>query len=67
MFAAAFPDADLSQRLALAPGLLVLCVAAHIYAGTTRYRPQLGTALIVALAVSCVQLARSAVLYVLRA
>jgi hypothetical protein len=63
-FALLFPDADVAQRLVLAPGLLVIVAAAAVAArGTARWT--YATLVVVVLA-SAAQLLRSAVLYNLR-
>ena len=64
-FAAAFPDADVAQRLVLGPGLLLVAVAVDdvtraAAAPTTAW---LRFALAICTALSCLQIARSAWLY----
>jgi hypothetical protein len=63
-FAVVFPDADLSHRLVLGPGLLVILTAA---AATGRGAPRwTHPALVLVVLTSAAQLLRSAVLYNLR-
>jgi hypothetical protein len=66
VFALALPDADLSQRLALAPGLLLIAIACAITVDDGGLRSRFGQALIPVLALSGLQIARSAVLYLVR-
>jgi hypothetical protein len=62
-FAAVYPDADVAHRLVLAPGLLLIAVAAQQTEGdTTAARVVRGT-LAIALAVSGAQIARSLWIY----
>ena len=63
-FAAAFPDADLTHRLVLAPGLLVIGVAAHAACADTPRAHMARLALWPVAALSAAQIARSALLYV---
>jgi hypothetical protein len=63
-FALVFPDADVAQRLVLAPGLLVIVAAtAAATRGTARWTH---ATLVVVVLASAAQLLRSAVLYNLR-
>lgn len=63
-FAVWFPDADLSQRLVLGPGLLVIVAATAVAARGSARWPH--TTLVVVVLASAAQLLRSAVLYNLR-
>ncbi len=65
-FAVAFADADLAQRLVLAPGLLLIAVAVHLTARRRNSRGWVNPALAAVMLVSAVQIARSAVLYFVR-
>jgi hypothetical protein len=67
MFAATFPDADLTQRLALAPALLVVAVAVHLLDRGEKYARLARMALVPVLVFSGAQLLRSAALYLARA
>jgi hypothetical protein len=67
MFAATFPDADLTQRLALAPALLVVAVAVHLLDRGEKYARLARMALVPVLVFSGSQLLRSAALYLARA
>lgn len=63
VFAAVYPDADVAHRLVLAPGLLLIAVAAqHTDGDDTRAR-WLRRLLALALGISAAQIARSAWLY----
>jgi hypothetical protein len=62
-FAAVYPDADVAHRLVLAPGLLLIAVAAQQTDGDDARAVWLRRLLAVALAVSAAQIARSAWLY----
>jgi len=64
-FGAAFPDADIAQRLALAPGLLLVAVAVTVLParGSARRLAEVTLALVILL--SAAQIARSTVLYLL--
>jgi hypothetical protein len=66
-FAAIFPDADLHHRLALAPGLLVVSVALSLLQRGEKYSDAARLALVPVVVLSCAQLLRSSVLYILRA
>jgi hypothetical protein len=61
--AAVFPDADLNQRLALAPGLIVVATAAHLAATSGPGARWARLALVPVLALSAAQILRSAALY----
>ena len=63
MFAAAYTDADLAHRLALAPGVLLVLVAVHLSDGEDRVSRSMRHALVAVLIVSAAQIARSAMLY----
>lgn len=63
-FAAAFPDADIAQRIVLGPGLLLLVVAASI-AGRSTSR-WVGPGLSLAVLLSIAQVVRSVALYLAR-
>jgi hypothetical protein len=62
-FAAAFPDADLAQRLMLAPGLLLVFVAVDLAARDRALPKPLRAVVPVIVILSAAQIARSAVLY----
>jgi hypothetical protein len=62
MFALVFPDADLTHRIVLAPGLFVILVAAWVVQRTDRLKT-LRLALIPVLVLSGAQVLRSAALY----
>ncbi len=64
VFAAAFQDADLAQRIVLGPGLLLLVAAIHVADRTRDRWVRLGLSLAVVL--SAVQIARSVLLYLMR-
>ena len=66
VFALALPDADVSQRLALAPGLLLVCVAAWLTAEEGGLRSRFGVALVPVMLLSGAQVIRSAFLYLTR-
>ncbi len=66
-FAAVYPDADLAHRLALAPGLLVIAVAAVIAHEQPRVPEWLRKLGFATAALSALQIARSAALYLQRA
>jgi hypothetical protein len=66
-FAVGMPDADLSHRLALAPGLLVIAVAVHIVNQDMARTLPFRVALVPVVALSAAQIVRSAYLYLLRA
>jgi hypothetical protein len=63
-YAAVFPDADLTHRLALAPALLVIAVGVHLVDRPHRFATAIRRALVLVLILSAVQILRSAVLYV---
>lgn len=65
-FAAVFPDADLHQRLALAPGLLVVSVAVSLLHRGEKYSDVARRALVPVVVLSSAQILRSSVLYFLR-
>ena len=65
-FAAAFPAAYLSHRIALAPALLVIAVAISLVDGGEKHSLWARRALLPVLALSSVQVLRSAVLYLVR-
>ena len=65
-FAAVFPDADLHQRLALAPGLLVISVAVSLLHRDGTYSNVARLALVPVVLLSSAQILRSAVLYLVR-
>lgn len=66
-FAAIFPDADLHHRLALAPGLLVICVAVSLVHRSEKYSDVARLALVPVVVLAGAQLLRSSFLYLLRA
>ena len=63
VFAAVFPDADLSHRIVLAPALVAVLVAAHLFDTREKYRRPASIALVAVLVLSAAQLLRSAALY----
>jgi hypothetical protein len=65
-FAATFPDADVSQRLVLASGLLVVCMATLLVGQGGRFAPLARRALVPVLVLSAAQVLRSALLYLWR-
>jgi hypothetical protein len=67
LFAAAYPDADIAHRLALAPGVLVVVVAAAIAEEDAVVPRWCRAAAIPVIALSAAQIARSAALYLARA
>jgi hypothetical protein len=67
LFAAAYPDADLAHRLALAPGLLVVVVAATFAEQDPAVPPWCRAAAIPVVILSAAQIVRSAALYLARA
>jgi hypothetical protein len=67
LFAAAYPDADLAHRLALAPGLLVVVVAGAIAEEDGAVPRWCRAAAIPVIALSAAQIVRSAALYLARA
>jgi hypothetical protein len=66
VFAAVYPDADLAHRLALAPGLLVIAVAAVIAHKEPTVPEWLRMVGVATAALSALQVARSAALYLQR-
>lgn len=66
-FAAVFPDADVTQRLALAPALLVVAVAVYVLERGEKYAKLARLALVPVLLISGAQILRSAILYLARA
>jgi hypothetical protein len=62
-FAAVYPDADLAHRIALAPGLIVIATAVHLSDGDDSRSVWLRRGLVVALAISAAQIARSFTIY----
>jgi hypothetical protein len=67
LFAAAYPDADLAHRLALAPGILVVVVAGAIADEDAAVPRWCRAAAIPVIALSAAQIVRSAALYLARA
>ena len=67
MYAAVFPDADAAQRLVLGSGLLLICVALQVIATDPKLPRLASLAILPVLALSAAQIARSAVLYWVRA
>jgi hypothetical protein len=63
VFAAVYPDADVAHRLVLAPGLLLIAVAAQHTDGDDARARWHRRMLVLALAISAVQIMRSAWLY----
>jgi hypothetical protein len=63
VFAAVYPDADVAHRLVLAPGLLLIAVAAQHTAGDDAKARWHRRLLVLALAISAAQIARSLWLY----
>jgi hypothetical protein len=66
-FAAAYPDADIAHRLAIAPGLLVIAVAAVIADDQAAAPRAFRLAAVAVIGVSAAQIVRSAALYLARA
>jgi len=62
-FAAMYPDADVAHRLVLAPGLLLVAVAAQQTEGDDTRGRWTRRLLALALAISAAQIARSVWLY----
>ena len=62
-FAVTYPDADIAHRMVLAPGLLLIATALGCADGDDRYSTTLRRALMIVIALSAVQIARSAGLY----
>lgn len=65
-FSAVYPDADIAHRLALAPALMLTATAIHLADGDAIRSAWLRRALVPALALSGLQIARSTVLYLVR-
>ena len=63
LFAAVYPDADVAHRLVLAPGLLLIAVAAQQTDGDGAAARTSRRLLTIALAISAIQIARSLWLY----
>ena len=63
VFAASYPDADIAHRLVIAPGLLLVAVAVGSVDGDDRQAVWLRRALILVIALSAMQIGRSAMLY----
>jgi hypothetical protein len=63
VFGATYPDADVAHRMVIAPGLLLIVVALGCLERDERYAPALRTALIAVIALSALQVGRSAWLY----
>ena len=63
VFAAVYTDADIAHRLMLGPGLLLILVAVSILEGDHRMSRVLRTSLFAVIALSALQIARSASLY----
>jgi len=66
VFAAIYPDADAAHRLVLAPGLLLIAVAAQHTDGESAAATWLRRALAAALTISAAQIARSLWIYLAR-
>ena len=66
-YAAVFPDADITQRIALAPALLVIVIAVHLIGRPQKFAGAARLALVPVLILSAVQIVRSAALYIVRA
>jgi hypothetical protein len=62
-FAAVYPDADIAHRLVLAPGLLLIAAAAQQTEGDDRRARVIRLLLLLALAISVAQIARSLWIY----
>jgi hypothetical protein len=62
-FAAVYPDADVNQRLALAPALLAVAVAVHLLERGEKYAALARLALVPVLVLSGAQIVRSTLLY----
>jgi hypothetical protein len=62
-FGAVYPDADLAHRMALAPGVIVIATAVHLSDGDDTRSVWLRRALVLALAISAAQIARSFAIY----
>jgi len=63
VFAAVFPDADLTHRLVLAPALVAVAVAVYLVNGQERHRRLATVALLPVLVLTAAQILRSAMLY----
>ena len=63
VFSGTFPEADLAQRIVLAPGLMLIAMAAQIVMQGNGVRARFRAALVVVLLLSTIQIGRSAVLY----
>ena len=63
VFAAIYTDADIAHRLILGPGLLLILLAVSIFDDDDRMSRVLHTSLYVVIALSALQIARSASLY----
>ena len=66
-FAAVYPDADVTQRLALAPALLVVAVAVYLLERGEKHVKLARSALVPVLVLSGAQILRSSILYLARA
>ncbi|HEY1306357.1 MAG TPA: hypothetical protein VGF24_22540 [Vicinamibacterales bacterium] len=66
LFAALYPDADVAQRMMIAPGVLIVVTAVWSLATPGPWAPRLRTALSIVIALSAAQIARSAYLYTIR-
>ena len=63
VFALSYPDADLAHRMVIAPGLLLVAVALRCVDGEDEAARRLRLALIPVMALSALQVARSAAAY----
>ncbi len=63
VFAASYPDADIAHRMVIAPGLLLVAAAIGAVDGDDRQAVWLRRALIPVIALSAMQIGRSAMLY----
>ena len=63
LFAATYPDADIAHRMVIAPGLLLIAVAVANVDEDDKTARRLRAALVPVIALSALQIARSAVLY----
>ena len=66
-FAGVYPDADVTQRLALAPALVAVAVAVHLLERGEKYARPARLALVPVLVLSGAQLLRSTILYLAQA
>jgi hypothetical protein len=66
VFAGTFPDADVAHRLAIAPALVVMAIAVHLVERGESAGMYARPALVAAVALSMVQILRSAALYLMR-